>query len=376
MTTLMRASHQWATRPADERFLSLTDLRDHSCRQKQLSRASAIGSRSLEARPGTKEDGSEDMFGVIIDGLRDEPAAPTHWAFGQLCELAKAPAGYLRTLPSPMAADCLNYGLKIARDIRDVGVLSRVEEEGAAQAELAAATGPNYGRIWNCDAVSALIDRFGDGRTGSFRVPGEFGKPVPVTKENTTIYGSDRDIFAFLADEGHAFEVANRRDGKAGLLSRGFFFWNSEVGSASLGIGTFLFDYVCKNRIVWGAQQYQEIRIRHTASAPDKFIEQVAPALESYSKTSTAGIEETIKAAQAKRIGKDSDEVLDFLAKRFSKREAAAVILAHEAEEGRPIETLWDAVTGATAFARGKEHQDVRVGFERQAGKLLDLVAE
>lgn len=374
MTTLTRASHQWATRPADERFLSLTDMRDAACRMKRLSRSSAFPSRTLEARPGVKDDGSDDMFGVVIDGLRDEPAAPTHWAFGQLCELAKAPAGYLRTLPSPMAADCINYGLKIARDVSDVGVLSRVEKEGAEQAILAAATGPNYGRIWNCDTIDALIQRFGNGRDGAFRVPGEFGKPVPITLDNTTLYASDRDMFVFLADEGHAFEVANRRNNKPGMMSRGFFVWNSEVGSASLGVATFLFDYVCSNRIVWGASQYEEIRIRHTVSGPTKFVEQVGPALEAYAKSSTAGIEATVKEAQAKRIGKDSDEVLDFLAKRFSKREAAAIVLAHESDEGRPIETVWDAVVGATAFARGKEHQDVRVGFERQAGKLLDLV--
>ena len=44
--------------------------------------------------------------------------------------LAGAPAGYLRTLPAPMAADCLNYGVQIARDVEDVGVLVTTEESG------------------------------------------------------------------------------------------------------------------------------------------------------------------------------------------------------------------------------------------------------
>ena len=30
---------------------------------------------------------------------------------------------------------------------------------------------------------------------------GEFGKQVEITRDNTTIYGSDRDMFIFLADE-------------------------------------------------------------------------------------------------------------------------------------------------------------------------------
>jgi len=43
-------------------------------------------------------------------------------------------------------------------------------------------------------------------------------------------------------------------------------------------------------------------------------------------------------------------------------------------DEGRPIETVWDAVTGATAYARSIPWQADRVEFETQAGGLLDLV--
>jgi hypothetical protein len=35
-------------------------------------------------------------------------------------------------------------------------------------------------------------------------VPGEFGQRVAVTKQNTTLYASDRDMFVFLADEEDA----------------------------------------------------------------------------------------------------------------------------------------------------------------------------
>jgi hypothetical protein len=98
--------------------------------------------------------------------------------------------------------------------------------------ELAAVTGPNYGRIWNADVAKALRDRFGDGVTGQFTVPGEFGKAVDeVTKANTTLFAGERDMFVFLADEKNRIEVPNRRNGEAGEMARGFFVWNSEVGS-------------------------------------------------------------------------------------------------------------------------------------------------
>jgi Domain of unknown function (DUF932) len=363
---LMQANEQWASRPSDQRFVTLTDLNDHCINSRDNSRSAVVSSRRVEARP---IEGSTRGLSVVLND--DAPLALTHWSFGQLSSLAKAPAGYLRQLPGPMAADCLNYGLNYSRssDIQDIGVYMY---RNGGPAELRAATGPAYGRVHNATITQALVDRFGDGITGQFRVPGEFGKAVAITKANTTLYASDRDMWVFLADEEHRIEMPNRRDGKSGSLARGFFIWNSEVGSASLGIATFLFDYACSNRIVWGATEYKRMAIRHTASAPDRFIEEMAPALEDYAHSSTKGITEAIANAQAKKI----DKVDEFLMKRFSRPQVAAINAAHMSDEQRPIETIWDAATGITAYARGISHQDERVKLEREAGKIIDLVAE
>ena len=264
----------------------------------------------------------------------------------------------------------MNYGLRFNRDVKDAGILVHHDDNG--NAELRAATGPNYGRIWNEEIVRALMDKFGDGATGQWKVPGEFGKDVPITKDNTTIYGSDRDMFVFLADETNRVEVANRRNGQPGSLARGFFVWNSEVGSQSIGAAFFLFDYACSNRIVWGAREFKEIRLRHTASAPDRWLEEVTPVLMDYANSSARNVEETIKNAQEKKLESDLDK---FLTNRFSGRMATAIKAAHEREEGRPIETLWDAVTGVTAYAKTIRNTDDRVVVERDAGKILDLVA-
>ena len=262
MTTLGQASRQWANRPADERFVSLPDMLQHFDQIKYESNGLVIPNRRITALPDPTDEKHKGLFITTEDG---EQFNPTHWSFGQLAGLAGAPAGYLRNLPAPLAADCINYGIQVERSIEDVGVLlQRSEDENW----LRAATGPRYGRIWNVDVVSSLIDRFGDGVSGEWKVPGEFGHDVVVTKANTTLYASDRDVFIFLADEKNRIEIPNRRNGQPGTLARGFFVWNSEVGSTTLGIATFLFDYVCSNRIVWGAQEFNEIRVRHTVSAP------------------------------------------------------------------------------------------------------------
>lgn len=363
---MMKANREWSTRPQDERFTSLPELHAHCETMREQSRAKAVSSRAIQCAPY-----DNDGRALVCTGPNGGAVALTHWSFGQLAQRAGAPAGYLRTLPAAMAADCINYGMT-SRDVEDLGVL--LYKPGAGLPVLRAATGPNYGRIWNATITRALLDRFGNGLTGDFRIPGEFGKAVEITKENTTLYASDRDMFVFLADEQHRISVPNRRDGKAGDMARGFFVWNSEVGSQTLGIATFLFDYVCCNRIVWGGTQYKEVRIRHTAGAPDRWLEDVAPAIDAYAHGSAQSVVRAIEDARAKRIG-DDDAVTEFLARRFTRSQVSAIKAAHIADEQRPIETLWDAATGATAYARSITHQDARVEIEREAGKILDLAA-
>lgn len=363
-SVLTQASRQWASRPADERFTSLVDMESHFDAMRARSREAVVSTHKIRAVPDA------DNRGLLIEGPNGNAYAPSHWAFGQIASRADAPAGYLRTLPAPVAADCVNYGLQFRRTIEDVGVLLQRDENGGAV--IRAATGPRYGRIWNADITRALVDRFGDGVSGDFRVPGEFGKAVAVSKENTTLYAGDRDMFVFLADENNRIEIPNRRDGKAGSLARGFFVWNSEVGSATFGIATFLFDYVCKNRMVWGAREFKKITIRHTASAPDRFFEEIRPALLAYSQGSARNVTDAINAARNSKL---EERVDSFLAERFGKRMVAPLKAIHEAEEGRPIESLWDVTTAATAYARGIEWQDERVAMERVAGDVLDLAA-
>lgn len=376
MTTLMQARHEWIKRPADQRYASLTAMLTRMEQIRQQSRAVVVPSRKLTAVP------TADNRGLEIHGPNGHGYEPTHFSFGQLASLAGAPAAYLRDLPSPLAADNLNWGLSHVRDIEDVGVLLRREpavENGVAMSpgavpmvnSLTAATGPRYGRIWNAEIVQHLVDRVGDGVSGSWRVPGEFGKAVTVDERNTTLYASDRDMFVFLADEERRIELPNRRDGRTGSLARGFFVSNSEVGAASLQICGFLFDYVCQNRIVWGAEQVETLRIRHNSGAPERWLEEALPAIDAYAQGSANGVVAAIERARETKL----DDVNKFLANRWGAKMAASLKAVHLADEDRPIETLWDVTTAVTAYARAIPHQDRRVELEREAGQLLGKIA-
>lgn len=384
MTTLTQCSEQWMKRPADERFLSLDEMAETKQRIRDNSLSNVISNRALKFAPHPANPNK----GITIEGTSGY-YDPTHYSFGQIASLAKAPAGYLRTLHPALVADALNYGMQFNRDVEEVGVLrtkTMVEGNGMVgtvdqiagdslveHVELRAATGPNYGRVWDVDIINMLRNRFGDGRTGDFRVPGEFGQDVPITRDNTTLYASDRDMFVFLADENNRVEMKDRRDGKGGSLARGFFVWNSEVGSSTLGAAFFLFDFVCMNRIVWGVQDFKEMRLRHTSGAPDRWMDGVVPVLQEYANSAAAPIEETIAIAQQKRV--DDDLAAFFKKRNFTQTERRVAEEAHLREEGRPIESLWDAVTGVTAAAKTIRNQDDRVALERKGGALLDLVA-
>ena len=347
----------------------MTELNAAKLAQYHHSAEKEVGSRSISIIGDEK-----DTKALRVVGPKGNAMDVTNWAFGQLCKLAdSAPADWLKKLPGHMAADNLNFGLQVLRKVSDVKLLFRKPENSDVW-QLRAATGPNYGRIWDCEFTQALCDNFGDGQTGRFRMPGTFRsdlKPDEYTKENSTLFSSDRNTFVFLADQSNNVDLPNRRNGQTGHLLRGFMAWNSEVGSDTIGGAGFLFDTMCCKRIIWAIEQFSEIRFRHTSSAPDKWLHELQPFITEYANSSAGPIEAKLAAAQKKKI----DDVQKFLTERYNKARAAALIDTHMREEGRPPETAWDIVTAMSAWAKSIPYTDSRVDVEREAGKILELVA-
>lgn len=366
-------SQEWSSRPPAQRFVSLTGLADKAELDRQRSRSKVISTRRFEVQPF-----GDDHKGLMITGQNGTPAFMSHYAFGQIAALGKAPARFLRDLPSELAADCLTYALRFIRDAEDVGVLLTADRDDlkdpSVQVMLRAATGPNYGRIWNADIAKALVKHFGDGTReggGVFQVPGEFRVQVPITPQNTTLYYGDQTMMVYLADETHIVEVPGRRKGSHGALARGFIVWNSEVGDRTFGMAAFDYDYTCMNRRIWGVGEYKQITLRHTVSAPDKWLEQIVPVIESYSNSSTETIQQTIAKAQQAKLDTDLDE---FLKKRkFTRSQVVAIKAVHEQEEERPIETLFDLSVGVSAYAKTIVGQEERFDMEREAGSFLEM---
>lgn len=367
MPNLMQVNQQWRTRPDDERFLSLADLKE------------SVTTRRRESwtTPGSPKDYVVSaQEGEIVTQLYDRTTAqnrvlkPTHHSFTQLAQYAQAPAAYLRSIPTELAAINLQWGLE-HNPIRE-NILALAQSNG--DHKLRALTSTTYGRIWDSQVVDAVEHVNHDGR---WVVPAaSYAANNP--KKATTLYASDHDIFVFLCDPKTAIEV------NGSTLYKGFFTWNSEVGAATFGLTTFLYNHICDNRIIWGATNIQELRIRHTGGAPERFAYEGARYLKRYAEESSLNVTHQIQRAQQFELpagarAEKSDKTEGWgkwlQARGFTSALAKSTVAAAQSEEGQ-ARSLWDIVQGVTAHARSIQHTDERVKVESLAGKLMQTVAE
>lgn len=107
-----------------------------------------------------------------------------------LSSLVGAPAAYLRQLPAPLAGIILQYGLTNyrAEQIKTMDVAN-------GHTELRAVTGPDYGRIYDFELVSAVQRIAGNG-TGDTR----WKVPGVIVELSADIH---RDLCDYAAVLGH-----------------------------------------------------------------------------------------------------------------------------------------------------------------------------
>ena len=376
-----RASREWATRPADQRFDTLDAL---------LTATRAHHAAAIEASVHASDlvaDAQGDE--VVISGKAGRPALLTHYAFGQVASRAGAPAGYLRKLTPALAASCLNEGLREraaerASDERERLLLRR---EAGGGLRLHAALTDSYRRVWNHEVAETLVSLrerqpawdFPVAHRSAARVTGtgageatwgeDTGRAIPVA------YASDHDLFVFLTDQQRTIEV----DGAS--LFRGFFVENSEVGAASFRVTLFLYDAVCANVIVWGVRNVREIALRHVGRIRDEVLgehSKVLPALAAYAASSAHEQEQQITRAQRTLVGDTRQEVIStLLGRRISGLTEGVIDAAYTVAEETPRygdpRSVWGVVNGLTEYSQRTSHADERIALDRAAGRVMQI---
>jgi hypothetical protein len=390
---LLKASNQWATRPSDERFWNLDEMREacYGYAKESFTQELAINDCQVLSR------GNE----LLLTRNHDE-ARMTNWAFGQLATTVGAPAGYLRQVDGELAADCLNYGLsKLDGDLKR-SVLFQQNGEFLVRS----LNGPNYSRIWNYEVVDRVREHLPHG----WRIPparpatpkayassvseGQFNGSLRVRKATEAdvlpgggslsvrvgdliapagLYASDHDCFIFMVNEENRIQ-----DGTPEGLARGFFLSNSEVGAGAFKVTKFLYRHVCGNHIVWDAKDVSELRLIHTGNANQVYGGEFRAELTQYSEQGATADENRIKSAKECILGVTKDEVLDVLfGKRvlpLKKLEQAYEYAERDADQFRTNpRSAWGMAQGVTYLSQEARFADERNELDRAAGKVLLL---
>jgi len=371
---LMNASHQWSSRPSDQRFWTLAEM--YAATKRYAEETTEKPVYLSQTKVVTKGDE------LALVGRSDVPATLTNYAFHQLAGFAKAPGGYLASLPVELAATCLNDSLSRAPGVGDERKMLLHKNGGY---ETRCIVSDRYRRVWNHELLAKLQglgpqwknppawahdpdDKRARPATEADCIPG-----VSIVKPGDTItpsglYASDRDMFAFLVNTG---KIIN---GSPKGLSVGFFVWNSEVGDKSLGLMTFAFDYVCGNHIVWGAKDVKKLSLRHVGDIAGKSRTVIEAA--KLADDSANEFEAKIQFARSYEIAAKPEDVIAEVIKRIEVpasrvKEALAIAEKNEASYGNP-RSLWGVVSGLTQIARDLPYANVRNDLDVQAGKLLD----
>jgi len=158
-------------------------------------------------------------------------------------------------------------------------------------------------------------------------------------------------------------------------MFRGFYVWNSEVGSRTFGFASMYLRGVCQNRNLWGVEDFNQIVFKHTSGAPERFLEEAEPALLEFANLTESRLVAGVKAAKAAIVARNEEDRLEFLGRYgFTEKAAKNVIDTCVVEEQKLPESVWDFAQGVSAVARRETLQENRLRIEQVAGRMLDRV--
>lgn len=367
---------EWLKRPADERFLSLDELLQHTKKRTEPCRETNVPLSRLGVHVF---DSGRLGFSVAGDVMET-----THWSFGQVCREIGAPADFVRKLTPSLAVDVMRD--QIGRQHHTVKVYGDGDR-------IRAVNSPTYGRIPDHKIVAA-VKAMTEASDANFKIPGvmnwgtgQYDPSVPPSIETTTLFASDRDVALFLCDDEEPIDVGKLPNGEPDLMFRGLFVKNSEVGDGSLYVATMYLRAVCANRCLWGIEGFQDIRIRHTRNAARRLTHEVMPVLNSYRRRGDkARVVKGVVAAKEEQVvtvppWHDADEAreqqLKFLTGKLSfPKSVAEAILKHDAP-GTPRDqatSVWDMVNLVTSYAQTAKHHNRRLEIEGRASDALRKV--
>lgn len=375
MTTLTQAHHEWATRPPDERFKSLSDL--HA---------------AVTARRRTAQDGTLNLSEVTLSvngalrmhGSQGGNARFTHWSAGQLLTKLGVPRDLLSKLSPDVATAVVNDRLPkaIAEGTLDGWQRMLLSSDDDANRLVRALHGKTYNRLWDVNVTATLVDCLPPGWYNPVAYAGgKWGSPL----EPSGLYAGDRDMFGFFIDGGDWSKAENvgTFDVDGEEFNRGFFVWNSETGAKTFGWSPFVFDRICGNHYVWGARQVEVFKARHVGRGASRLLATFRRWLfDMHEQQDMSDFAMAVRAAKAEVAVpvKGSSpaakvEALDLAFSKFknhfTQKQVMDALDAMLREEKGVTGSRYDWLAGFTAAARELPNADDRSKMETTASTLL-----
>jgi hypothetical protein len=363
-SNITTAANEYATRPADERYGSIDDLIAAARADQQLSAERNYNVKDLHAV--AVYDPTPECASVQLVSPKGQ-ATFTHWSFGQLCRMIGAPAGYLRTLPASLTADCLNDGI-LRSDVGQAATLLVRAANGRPEPTIRSVTSDTYGRLWDGPLYTALQATLG----ADFQLPPtwEGGADGP----RSGAYRGDRDSFMVTVNGGSIVNDPSARGGN-GQMFRGLMIRNSEVGACSVTIEQILFEYICGNHNFWGAVVDKRFKRRHVGGHVLRdVVREIGAIGYAWTQRSAAQDERLIRLLIDHELASTKEAIVDELQKMGATK--AQATSAYDTSEQSEIFTasprsFWGLNQGLTRLSQSSAYQDERFELDSLAGKIL-----
>jgi hypothetical protein len=364
----------WRKRQPDRQFNTLAEMEEY---------ATTVRETTAEVKYDYDKmvlgfDGVAEGGDLWLNHPSGGPVAFSNYSFGQLARTIGVPVNVLRDkMSAPLAAMTLQYNLEKAVNAGKSGKVFLTPPVGADQPGLLHAyTSEAYGRIYDNDVLArfrAVVEENGWVPAG-YTTGGLRAGQDPNQK---LLYVSPQNSFAFVT-RTEVDEVAGRP------MRHGLIAVNSQVGERSLQFRRFTFDEVCSNLMIYSVGDEERYLLRHTRNAPQRFLDEALPKLKDMVLTGGEKLGRAMEAARGRVVidrkpgmsdGQERSAFVAWMTDRgFTKGDAEFAVTFQAGQEGSSAPTLFNAVGGLTAAARGRQHADAKVDISTRATNLLASV--
>lgn len=340
MRNLMRANEQLFHRTPDECFPGLAVLRQRCQNLKEETLEHWIPPRSLETQVA-------DNGRLLLTAGQDQQFRMNDWSFSQLCRLA----GVAKETVNRLSPDTAN---RVFRETLPGG--TKPLQLFGPVGELRSIHSASYTRLYNADLLDLVAE-----------VAGDFEPPPKGENGFTGLYAGEQDMFCFLIDPTGWTEIGGEP------FAPGFFLWNSEVGTRTVGIETFWFQAICRNHIVWDAVEVVEFTRKHTANVHESLdeIRRLIGDLVQRRDQRRDGFVRAVRRAMETTLGDDADEVAKVLANAGIGRKLAKQAIEAAQRQGRL--TIFAMVDALTQLSGQMLYAADRTAADQKASQLLAL---